>query len=98
MSLDLTSCGHLRRDSKGELVFCDKCRPKPLPNPALEEQMTHQAKTITDDINKMMETWLTNDFQGSIVAGCLLGAAAGIAQEIGVTKEQFLSHLKEFWP
>lgn len=98
MHLDLTPCGHLKTDSKGEQVFCDKCRPKPPADPALEKQAMEAAKQVTEGIQAIMETWMESGVPGSIVSGCLLGAAAGIAQEIGLTRDQFLAHLKEFWP
>jgi hypothetical protein len=88
--LQLTSCGHLATGPDGKPLFCSKCKPVA----ALEEQ----ANIINGDLQNLFDSWFKRKFSIGTISGCLLGASTAMAQTAGVTREQYINYLQEFWP
>lgn len=89
MSLDLTPCGHLREDSKGHPVFCDKCRPASQKHEPLNDQQA--AILVVNTITPILEQWFkSGKVTPAQVGGNLMGMAVAIAMETQTPKEHLL--------
>lgn len=90
MSFDLTPCGHLRNNLKGEPQFCPKCRKAP----ALEKQ----AEIIAADLQVLISRWASLEYSPYLVSGSLLSLSVDLSRQCEVPRDKFIEHLTKAWP
>lgn len=103
MTLELTPCGHLKVDLRGNPQFCAKCKPasqKQADLAALQEQEAQDPKLVKvgNEMVALLQQWADRGENPKQIIGVIMGAAIGIAQQTDTPKQEVLDYLETLWP